>query len=199
MLENQTTTNRVAIITELESLQSQISAIQPVSSYRVGDVYDGYIIGAIYSYDGSDYAIILSPGNSSDGIAWSNIGSSASTALSTWDGLDNSDKITKQSGFTNGAAKSALTYAEGGFEDWYLGAVDEWLEISKNLLVVNRALENESFAIISPLSFLWTSTEAVEEPEKGYYFGVNSIQSYTITTSTKNTTYAVRPIRTVQL
>lgn len=198
MLENQTITNREAVVSELQNLQTQISS--GITTYKVGDLYEGYVIAAIYKYNNINYAIIVSPDNSSDGIVWSNLANNhPSPALSTWDGAKNSDQIIKMVGFTTGAAKSALSYVEGGYTDWYLGAVDEWSEISKNMLVVNRKLDDEGMSIISPFSNYWTSTEDLGENNYAYSFGMYGMPVYCIQGYSKSQEKAVRPIRTVQL
>jgi hypothetical protein len=197
ILENQTTTNREAIISEMESLQSQINSAAP-SPYKVGKTYDGYVIAGIYEFGGETTILIISPGNASDGIVWSNI-TSESSALSTWNGLDNCDKITKQAGFTNGAAKSALNYTEGGFEDWYLPALDEWKEIDNNILLVNRALESNGMSIIETgYNKYWSSSENFSESSQAWVYGGAGIDGYSIYAVAKsNNTGVVRPIRQV--
>jgi hypothetical protein len=198
MLENQTITNREAVVAELESLQSQISSVPAPLGYKVGEAYEGYIIGAIYEFGGETNLLIISPDNASDGIVWSNV-IGESSALSTWNGQDNTDKITKVVGFTTGAAKSALNYTGGGFEDWYLPALDEWKLIDDNILVVNRALESKSMAIIETgYNLYWSSTENFGESSQAWCYGSVGVYGYQISAITKSANYGkVRPIRKV--
>lgn len=201
ILENQTITNRQAVIDELENLQTQISTITPsptINNY-IGESFGGGIIGAIYSYNGTNYALIISAENVSDGKVWSNITASFSSATSTTDGQLNTDNIYNMDGFTDGAAKSCLDYTDGQYTDWYLPSVGEMNEIFKNILQVNIGLESEGTPIGAEHTF-WTSTESSNTQDTAYAFGFFNFEVlFTPFYQQKNVNSAVRAIRKIEL
>ena len=198
MLENQTITNREAVVAELESLQTQISSS---SSHYVGELYEGGVIGAIYDYFGQKSALIVALVNAADyDIEFSNIQSiTFSNAGSFWDGSGNSKNIVMTPGFTSGAAKVAMDFDGGGYNDWYLPSFGEFLEIKKNLFIINKVLETEGQVLdFEIISGFWTSTESSDTASKAMSID-NSFYAFVEYLAPKYNFYRVRSVRKVDL
>ena len=190
--------------TVAEALESIVDYVcnLPVTEYtyeigqyvasRGGVIFHRYKDGVNENY------LVVSINDISASSFWSNIDSIAIgiTAQSTWDGLNNSNAIVAQAGFTSGAAQGCLAYSVGTITDWYLPAVDELSLLWQNRFNVNRTLSgNSSASTIAGAAQIgynnyWSSTEYTANSAWYFPFGDASPSN-----NPKNATYYVRAVR----
>jgi hypothetical protein len=80
-------------------------------------------------------------------------------ATSGQDGYANSLVIANAKSHIESAAKYCLDLSEGGYEDWYLGSVEEIYILIENMRKVDATLKNKGFDICLTEFGLMTSTE----------------------------------------
>jgi hypothetical protein len=172
----------------------------PQYTYQIGEYVEseGGVIFHQYIDNGTQYYLVVDTTDLSTSSAWSNITSTAigSSAQSTWDGLNNSNAIVGQSGFTSGAAKLCLDSTTYSLSDWYLPAIDELSLLWQNRFNVNKTLSgNSSFGPILGATQIgynnyWSSTEKDSSNVWGFGFSIGSAY-----TDLKDTPYYVRAVR----
>lgn len=150
-------------------LKSQIG-----STRYIGEEYGGGIVFHIWKdSQGIEHGLIVTKVNLST-AQWSNITNVAigASAQSTFNGLSNSTAIINQPGHINSAAKICLDSTEGGYNDWYLPAVDEAILIGVNRFNINKSLSQIPGAALLPWSgYIQTSTENSANVNMGYSLG----------------------------
>ena len=130
-------------------------------THYIGEEFGGGLIFYLWKdAQGVEHGLIVDKTELSTSQVWSNT-NGLSSALSSWDGLSNSNAIVAQAGHTNSAAALCLSSTNGGQSDWYLPSVDEMDELLENSLILNSKLRSIGGAteIRSVGSFYWTSTE----------------------------------------
>jgi len=168
-----------------------------LTKHFIGEYYQGGIIFDVYNGpDGNEHGLIVSLNDVSDGTVWSDVGSSliGNAAQSLWNGQENSDAITKQSGHTTSAAQICIDYNYNGFSDWYLPSIDE-LNLLKNArYLINKTADNDGDPLTNPINhfdYYWSSTEALSYSAFVIQFGTGD--NHTIG---KNTAlYHIRAVR----
>lgn len=131
------------------------------TGHYIGELFGGGIIFYLYKEAGVEHGLIASLTDVATNQIWSNVTAAIGTdASSRWDGLNNSNAIVAQAGHTTSAADVCLNYsvtdASGTYNDWYLPARLELIEminqgfILDKILGVNSLTQSESY---------WTSTE----------------------------------------
>jgi hypothetical protein len=105
----------------------------------------------------SNKFVCLWPNNNESCLDSLNVG-----ADSRWDGLSNSNKIVSLYGLTNNAAALCLNSKNGGYDDWYLPAIQELNLIWNNYYTVSRSLSQISGATQLESWIYWSSTEIHE-------------------------------------
>ena len=97
---------------------------------------------------------------SSTVFIWSNIDNEeiGNNAQSFSDGLSNTLAIIEQEGHIISAAKIASEYDGGGYDDWFLPALNQIRQVTGNIYVLNRILVSNGYSEIVN-RYYWTSTE----------------------------------------
>jgi len=113
----------------------------PTITHYVGELFGGGIV--YYVYDNGDHGLIASLDDldGGAGIAWSGetnieIGLNAKH----FDGATNTAAIIAQDATPNKAATLCDAYAGGGFTDWYLPSLDEFLILRQHTLLLDKVL-----------------------------------------------------------
>ena len=129
-------------------------------AHYIGEQYGGGVIFHLWrdSLD-LEHGLIADLNDLSISQAWSNVMPS-DNALSTWDGLSNSNSIVAQVGHTNSAAKLCLDLVSGGHSDWYLPSISEIRLLWQNRFNTNKTLSGISGATTLSNNTYWSSTEA---------------------------------------
>ncbi|MFN9110659.1 MAG: hypothetical protein ACK5XN_11385 [Bacteroidota bacterium] len=139
----------------------------------IGERFGGGVVFHLWKDSlGSEHGLIVSLKDLSNNASWSNIATAAvgTNSQSLWDGLNNSLSIIKQSGHTNSAAKLCLDLNTGGFDDWYLPALDELIILNNNRIDVNRTLSAITGSNVIALDFYYSSTEQDYQFSYGFDF-----------------------------
>lgn len=189
------TTNKI----EVSQLKSYIlSGVTSGYTYEIGQyVQDqGGVIFHRYLEGGNQNYLVVSIEDQSTSQVWSNIDNVliGPSAQSFWDGLSNSNAITGQTSFTNGAALTCLNYSVGIITDWYLPSSQELNKLWVNYLEVSKTLSQTPGATELQPAYYWSSTESVNGSawSFSFLFGVADYGDKT------NTNY-VRAIRKFSL
>ena len=135
--------------TPKKQIQSTISDLGGFTHY-IGEEFGGGVIFHLWKNpQGIEQGLIVDLNDLGLNI-WSNVinPSIGSAAQSFWDGLSNSNAIVSQAGHTNSAAKACLDSNNGGYNDWYLPALDELRLLYNNRFNVNITLSSISGASI---------------------------------------------------
>lgn len=114
-------------------------------SHYIGEEFGGGVVFHLWKDpQGIEHGLIVDL-NDLGSYIWSNVLTSiGSSAQSFWDGLSNSNAIVSQVGHTNSAAKACLDSNSGGYNDWYLPALDELRLLYNNRFNVNITLSSIS-------------------------------------------------------
>lgn len=134
--------------------------------YLGQDTLGGIVFHIYIGSDGQQHGLIVNPYDTS-GVRWQQP-TSATGATSSWDGKSNTALM------TNSPAQTyVLSLTTGGFNDWYLPAIDELSILWQNRMHANRALDNGGYTPI-PWSGnnirTWSSTE--NNASQAFYFDV---------------------------
>lgn len=172
----------------VEDLASQVGY-----QHYIGEEYGGGVIFHVYKdANGEEHGLVVSIEDQSTSSPYSNISGLQIDSPSTWNGLENTNKIKAQPGATSGAWKDCDDYIHEGFSDWYLPAVDEFKLIYQNRFNVNKTLSSILGASELLFNDYWTSTQQFGSASNAFiYFGGTEI----IDNASKNNTYYVRAIR----
>ncbi len=168
-----------------------------LTKHFIGEYFQGGIIFDVYNGpDGNEHGLIVSLNDVSNGTAWSNVGANliGNGAQSLWNGQENSNAITKQTGHTASAAQICNDYDNNGFSDWYLPAIDELNLLRNARYFINKTADNDGDPLTNPLNYFdyyWSSTEAKSNTAFVIQFGTGDIA-----TVGKNTAlYHIRAVR----
>ena len=131
-------------------------------THYVGELYGGGIVVSVWKTAGVEHGLIASLADLSSGIPWTTATLSAieigPSAQSLRDGLANTNAIVAQAGAgTTYAAGLCKAYNVGGFNDWYLPAINELNQCYNSLEIVNEVLGDINGFNLS--SDYWSSTE----------------------------------------
>jgi hypothetical protein len=150
-----------------------------ISTHYIGEEFGGGVIFHLWKDKlGSEHGLVVAKSDQSTSQNWSNITNVeiGQTSRSNWDGLKNSNAIVGQQGHNSSAAKLCLDLVSGGYDDWYLPAIDELSLLYFNLFDVNNSLNLISDAkIISNVNnnfdwSYWSSTEGIDDGGKPWNF-----------------------------
>ena len=184
---------------EISQLKSYIlSGVTGGYTYEIGQYVEdqGGVIFHRYLEGDSQNYLVVALTDQSTSQAWSNIDTTliGPSAQSLWDGLSNSNAITGQTSFTNGAALTCLNYSVGSINDWYLPSIQELNKLWNNYLEVSKTLSQTTGATqLQPADF-WGSTEIGNSNAWFFNFGSGSAD-----TNGKADTGYVRAIRKFSL
>ena len=153
-----------------DQVQFDMTAVSSnVFQYQIGEYVadEGGIIFHRYIDNNVQYYLVIDTTDLSASSVWSNITSTAigSAAVSSWNGLSNSNAIVGQSGFTSGGAKLCLDSTNNSKSDWYLPSIDELVLLFNNRFNINRTLFGaSSYGVIVGSSIIdfngyWSSME----------------------------------------
>ena len=129
-------------------------------THYVGELFGGGVVFHVYKdASGQEHGLVVSLTNQSSSVHWSNIDASAigAAAQSSWDGASNTNAVIAQAGQTSSAALLCKNYAGGGFNDWYLPAIDELKLLFINRYNVNKTIGNTGTQI--DYKSYWSSSE----------------------------------------
>lgn len=158
---------------------------------------EGGFFGGLFTYgDGIVYALIIADKAAEQDLQWKTVRTTTSGTSSNTDGWANTNAMDNS---IHPAAQYCRQYDGGGFNDWYLGAPEEYQTIADTLNRGKAVLEliapdlATGGSQVLPAS-LWTSRS------------VSASSTYRITTSSgslsstyKDNTNTVRPIRRVPI
>ncbi|MDA7762944.1 DUF1566 domain-containing protein, partial [Crocinitomicaceae bacterium] len=170
-------------------------------THFIGEEFGGGIIFHLWKdAQGLEHGLIVSLEDQSISQAWSDVTTGVgSTAQSSWDGLSNSNAIVGQLGHTNSAAQLCLDFQGGGYNDWYLPAIDEIAILWNNRYQINRSLSLINNASQIPVnSWYWSSSEETDDPDEAMLIGwqgSNDWNTQGVSWDLKNYPYRVRAIR----
>ena len=148
-------------------------------THYIGEEFGGGVIFHLWKDKlGVEHGLVVATKDQSTAKSWSNVTTVqiGNQARSQWDGLSNTDAIIKQVGHSSSAAKLCSDFVSGGYDDWYLPAIDEL-----NLLYNNRFDVNKTLYQISSAQMLtninmnfdwsyWSSTEGIDDNGKPWNF-----------------------------
>jgi hypothetical protein len=147
-------------------------------THYVGELFGGGIVVSVWKTNGVEHGLIASLNDLSAGIQWTipafqdiEIGPSAQ---STRDGLANTNAIVAQAGAgTSYAAGLCKAYNAGGFNDWYLPALNELKQCDNSFQIVNEVLgDTNGFQVSNTVFFIyWSSTESASGNAWGKVLG----------------------------
>lgn len=158
---------------------------------EIGDfVAGGYYIGNIVVADGGaddgEYAIIMGGAASEATLEWKTTRSSTPGPGSNTNGMANTLAMQDNDPATHHAGMYCLEYNGGGFDDWYLPAINElelaWVNRSQ-LSVLGMASQR-----------YWSSTQFSSQQARWQHLGLGTSGGYY-----KDTAYGVRPVRRLKI
>jgi hypothetical protein len=141
-------------------------------THYIGEEFGGGVIFHLWKdAAGSEHGLIVDKVDLSTAQEWSNVHDVVigPTAQISWDGLNNSNAIVVQADHTSSAAALCLNSTNGGYNDWYLPAIDDLERLYNNRLEVNATLRGISGAIefkrfdnmTGNFPYYWSSTEYI--------------------------------------
>lgn len=155
------------------------------NSHFIGESFGGGVIFHLWKDgQGVEHGLIVDKNDLSIAEVWSNIFDTliGNSAQSYWDGNGNTNSIVTQIGHTISAAALCLNSTNGGFNDWYLPALDELDLLNKKLFEVNMSLRsiNGATEIVMSLDgyypeYYWSSTELITNKALCYNFGYDTL------------------------
>jgi hypothetical protein len=124
---------------------------------------NGPIYNTIFGKTDSNVDPVNTVWNSKLGVSlyqWSNIDdeSAGQNSRSFFDGKSNTNTIIIQDGHEFSAAKVAIEYNGGGFDDWFLPSLSQLKTIPFNSYKINKILVEYGYDELSNFKY-WTSTE----------------------------------------
>ncbi len=146
-------------------------------AHYIGELYGGGIVVSVWKdTSGAEHGLVASLKDLSSGTAWSNITSTliGSSAQSPVDGQTNTNAIISQSGQTNSAAQICDTFTGGGFNDWYLPADIELIQLNNTAYILNSILGSNNGLQFAMIYSYWSSTEYNASSAKGMLFGTTT-------------------------
>lgn len=163
-------------------------------THYIGELYGGGIVVSVWKTDGVEHGLIASLTNLGGdmGVRWTTPDFAFTPVVGTsyMDGLSNTNAIIAQAGAgINYAAGLCRAYDAGGFNDWYLPALNELKQCYNSLQIVNDVLgQTNGF---DTGGFYWSSTEYNESLAwfHNFYFGNSSEEG------TKGFPMSVRAVR----
>lgn len=125
-------------------------------THYIGEYYGGGVIFDLWKdAQGVEHGLILDPFEIAipNGSSWSNVtnayadsvnysGQFYATKLGPWNGYLNSLEIVSQPGHTNSWAALCMNSNQGGFNDWYMPAIEELVLIWDKRFTINRTLSS---------------------------------------------------------
>jgi len=148
-------------------------------NHLLGEQFGGGVVFQLWrGEDGAEHGLVVDVHNL-DTMEWGDKRDTFLGAKSYWDGQSNTSKIVDSGAFTKGAVLDCYNSTNGGFNDWYMPAVQELVLLVNNLYYVNKTLEvlNGDIIVIdsgqgNPLyPYYWTSTEINSIQAMGYSLG----------------------------
>ena len=144
-------------------------------THYVGELFGGGIVVSVWKTAGVEHGLIASLKDLSSGIQWTKLPFQTTligpTAQSFHDGFANTNAIVAQAGAgTDYAAGLCKAYNAGGFNDWYLPAINELKQCDNSLYTLTEVLgEANGFRT----SLYWSSTEELNDKswDLGFYGG----------------------------
>lgn len=175
-----------------EGLWKEVSGKQ----FIPGTPMEGGFFAGISALSGVRYALILADKSAETSLSWKNAASSTSGTSSLDDGLANSNAMNNAS---HPAARYCRTYDGGGFDDWYLPATNELIVIRNTLRSTAPFVEGYApdFASGGP-QVLATSHWSSRQATTNNAYIVDTSTGY-VTSSNKNNSRTVRPVRRVAI
>jgi hypothetical protein len=146
-------------------------------AHYIGELYGGGIVVSVWKDTaGAEHGLVASLKDLSSGTAWSNVTSTliGSSAQSPVDGQTNTNAIISQSGQTNSAAQICDTFTGGGFNDWYLPADIELIQLNNTAYILNSILGSNNGLQFAMIYSYWSSTEYNASSAKGMLFGTTT-------------------------
>jgi hypothetical protein len=147
-------------------------------NHYIGENFGGGIIFHLWKDTlGVEHGLIVDLTTISlSSTTWSNISYTTIglSAQSLWDGLSNSNAIVSQPGHTYSIAALCLNSTNGGQNDWYLPSIQEIQLLWNNFYEVERALEQNPYAMIIGPSFYMSSTELSDHYVMSFNFSYGS-------------------------
>ena len=173
-------------------------------THYVGELFGGGIVVSVWKTAGVEHGLIASLTDLSSGIPWTTPAFQeilvGPTAQSPINGLANTNAIVAQAGAgTSYAAGLCKAYNAGGFNDWYLPAINELKQCYISLQIVNEVLgDTNGFEVLdffnSTIYCSSTEGSAVQALCQDFGSG-NSGTSDLMLGYTKDRNYSVRAIR----
>jgi hypothetical protein len=132
--------------------------------HYVGELYGGGVVFHVWKDSaGVEHGLVVNKHwLGSDTTQWATWSKRQDTIVGAYsrDGLANSLKIVSAPFHVNSIAKICLDLVDEGFDDWYLGSIDEMEILISNLFIVDKALESGSYSIIKDdKTWIASSTE----------------------------------------
>jgi len=164
--------------------------------YYIGQHFGGGVIFHLWKDSkGIEHGLIVDKTELSTSQIWSNLENLLIGALaqSSWNGLNNSNAIVGQSGHLNSAAALCLNSTNGGFNDWYLPALDEMSLLWQNRFDVYKTLNTINGAtILSNSEGYWCSTETDANTAWSFSFLLYGESPYPLSKITSRYVRAIR-------
>ncbi|MGA8095777.1 MAG: hypothetical protein WB823_16080 [Steroidobacteraceae bacterium] len=139
---------------DASTAQAQVSVV------GYGCLYQGGYLYAIDDTTSTSVSIggaVVDQTDDSQVVSWSNGSAFATGAQSLTDGLTNTETIIATQGPGIYAAEICVESASAGYDDWYLPALNEWSEITTNIVSPGISLDFTSAGY-------WTSSEYASDP-----------------------------------
>lgn len=131
-----------------------------------GVIYHRFLTGTTQNY------LVVDTQDLAQAIVWSDQPSTASGAISLWDGQSNTNLITTQPGALSGAGFLCAASTNNGKTDWYLPAIQELNKLWNNLLEVSQGIETaggNQFNTEPGEDRYWSSTEYSLYPDNNAF------------------------------
>jgi hypothetical protein len=187
--------NTLTAGTGISIKNNTISLTSTPSIHHIGEYFDGGIVFSLWKdQSGVEHGLLVDINNLTDFISWSNVTSSlvGDSCKSTWNGKNNTQLITQQSGHSQSAALSCKNSSNNNKVDWYLPSIDELSLIWSNRFYINKSLSTIPNSTQITNEQLWSSSEV--DANNAYIFNFSQGYANPSNKST-NTGIKVRAIR----
>ena len=156
---------------QLLSVPYALYAANAVPAHYIGELYGG---GIVFWVDQTGKHGLIASLTNLASVQWSNVTNTliGPSAESPWDGNGNSNAIMNQPGHTSSAALVCHNYTGGGYNDWYLPAMNELMQMGNVMYIFNKVLGSDGFVVGNDGSFPFYMSSNESDASDYYAFDI---------------------------